>query len=113
MLEQTNHPDMLRFWRMMNREISEGKQLIGALLCVSETLPPEPMGKAAGALADCVMRGKSLSEAMRYQPWIFPKAHTRLIEGGERVGRLDRVLSIIADLSGESHIRGTLGYLGD
>ncbi len=95
----TCHPDMLRFWQLMAEGFAAGQQLGGLLKSIGDQLPAEPMGYVAAALALDVSRDETLSQAMKNQPAIFTKAHVCLVEGGELVGRLDRLMSVIVELT--------------
>ena len=64
---------------------------------LAQDLPPEPMGVVAGALAQAVGAGCTLSQALRNQPRVFPRALVSLIEGGEGLGLVDRVVLLILE----------------
>ena len=104
------HPDMLRFWELFAEGVAARRQLRTVLHSIQELLPPEPMGNVAGALAYDIERGIPLSQAMRNQPLVFTKAHVCLIEGGEYVGRLDRLLLLILELTRECPSCGNLRF---
>ena len=101
---------MLRFWELLAEGVTAGRQLLGVLYSIQENLPPEPMGNVAGALAADVERGDALSQAMRNQPSVFTKAHVCLVEGGEYVGRLDRLLLLIVELTRDCPTCGNLKF---
>ncbi len=109
----TCHPDMLRFWQLMAEGSAAGQQLGGLLKSISEQLPDEPMGNAVAALDLDVARGVMLSQAMKNQPAIFTKAHVCLVEGGELVGRLDLLLSVIVELTQSCPACGGLKFPED
>ncbi len=113
MTNSSCHPDMLRFWELLADGIAEGRQLAKVLRSIQETLPREPMGNVAAALAADIERGTALSQAMRNRPSIFSKAHVCLVEGGECVGRLDRLLLLIVELTRECPTCGHLQFPGD
>ena len=104
------HPDMLRFWELLAEGVAAGRQLLKVLRSIQETLPPEPMGNVAAALAADIERGTALSRAMRNHPSVFSKAHVCLVEGGEHVGRLDRLLLLILELTRECPTCGALKF---
>ena len=109
----TRHPDMLRFWEMLAEGFDAGQRLSAILRSIQEALPPEPMGNAAAALAADLERGKTLSEAMANQPSVFSRAHVCLIEGGERVGRIERLLHLIVELTRDNPACGSLRLPGN
>lgn len=104
------HPDMLRFWEMLADGAEAGQTLVGILRSIHQSLPREPMGDVAAALAADLETGKSLFEAMANQPAIFTRAHVCFIEGGERVGRVDRLLRLIWDLTRDCPACGSLRH---
>lgn len=93
------HPDMVLFWRLMAEGVCSGRPLLSLLYSVGRELPPEPMGNAVAALAKHVDEGKTLSEAMAAIPSVFSKAHVCLVEAGEYLGRLDRLLVLILEFT--------------
>lgn len=101
---------MLRFWELLAEGVHDGRRLLGLLRSIAEELPSGPMGKAARALADDVEQDITLSEAMSRQPSVFTRAHVCFVEGGERVGRLDRVFDLILELTRDCPICGNLRF---
>jgi len=101
---------MLRFWELLAEGASAGQQLLTVLRSIHEVLPPEPMGDVAAALAADIERGYRLSEAMRSHPSVFSKAHVYFVEGGECVGRVDRLLLLIVELTRECPTCGALQF---
>lgn len=97
MTETACHPDLQRFWELLAGGWCAGQPLLAMLRSIQEALPPEPMGKAVGLLADEVAQGHILSVAMKNQPSVFSKAHVSLVEGGELLGIVDRVLLLILE----------------
>lgn len=110
MNDNTCHPEMLCFWQLMAEGFAAGQQLGGLLQSINDQLPPEPMGSVAAALAHDVAEGQTLSQAMKNQPAIFTKAHVCLVEGGELVGRLDLLLSVILELTRSCPACGGLNF---
>ena len=91
------HPDLRRFWELLAEGSCAGQPLLPTLRSIEKALPPAPMGKVAGLLADAVSQGIILSVAMRNQPSVFSKAHVSLVEGGELLGISDRVFLLILE----------------
>ena len=112
MTETCCHPDMQRFWQLLAQGWCSGQPLLTILHSIQQALPPDPMGKVAGTLAEQVAQGRSLSDAMRGQPSIFTKAHNCLIEGGERLGIVDRVLLLILESTWRCPTCGNLQFPG-
>jgi type IV pilus assembly protein PilC len=91
--------DLAMFWRLLAQGFCEGMQLLPLLRSIGQQLPAEPIGRAVAAMADDIDAGATLSAAMGRQPAVFSKAHICLIEGGEYVGRLDRIAVLILELT--------------
>lgn len=113
MNDSTCHPDLLRFWQLMAEGFAAGQPLVGLLQSISEQLPPEPMGDVAAVLALDIADGQTLSQAMKNQDAIFTKAHVCLVEGGELVGRVDLLLSVILELTQQCPACGALKFPED
>jgi type II secretory pathway component PulF len=101
---------MLRFWEMLTEGVVAGRQLLGILRSIQQALPAEPMGHVAASLADDITRGVPLSEAMKKRPAVFTKAHVSFIECGQYVGRLDRLLPLLLELTRECPTCGNLKF---
>ncbi len=97
MTDDSCRPDVQRFWQLFTQGVCSGQTLLGALRSTGELLSAEPMGTVAAALADEVNQGASLSQAMKNQGRAFSPAHIHLVEGGELLGILDRVLLLILE----------------
>ena len=97
--ETSCHVDLRKFWQMLAEGAYSGEQVLSALRSIQDALPPEPMGKVVAALARDVESGNILSEAMKKHPTVFTKAHVCLVQGGEYVGRLDRILLLIMEFT--------------
>ena len=98
MTETQCHPDGRRFWQLLAEGCCAGMPLGAVLRSMQEALPAEPMGKVVEALADdSIDQGKTLSAAMKNQPSVFTRAHVSLVEGGELLGIVDRVLLLILE----------------
>lgn len=107
------HPDLLRFWQMLTERMCMGQRLLDVLDAIEEALPPGPLGRVATALADDVRRGSALSDAMKRHPTIFSRAHLCLVEGGERLGIIDRVLLLILESTWKCPTCGNLQFPGN
>ena len=109
MTEIQCHPDGRRFWQLLAEGCCGGQPLGPLLRSIQEALPPEPMGKVVDALADDIInQGKTLAEAMKNQPSVFTRAHVALVEGGELLGIVDRVLLLIMEATWRCPTCGSL-----
>ncbi|MHB1458317.1 MAG: type II secretion system F family protein [Armatimonadota bacterium] len=93
--------DMLQFWELLAEGVCAGRQLIVILDEIRAALQQESMGDVCAFLIEGLISGMSLSDSMRRCPKVFSKAHICLVEGGELVGRLDLLLTLIVDLTRE------------
>jgi type II secretory pathway component PulF len=105
------HPDVLRFWEMLADGVEAGQPMISVIRMIEKALPLEPMGRVAAKLGDDLNKSYTLSEAMSKQPGAFSRAHLCLVEGGERVGRVDRLLRLIAEFTRDCPSCGNLQIL--
>ena len=108
MADTSCHANVQRFWRLLAEGFCGGQPLLSTLRSIQESLPPEPMGEVASALADDVGRGALLSQAMKNQSPIFSAAHISLVEGGELLGIVDRVLLLILECTWKCPTCGNL-----
>ena len=91
------HPDWVRFWELLAQGLCSGQPLLPLLRSLGQNLPPEPMGSVAKTLAVDIGAGSPLSQAMRNQPTVFPQALVSLMEGGEGLGLVDRVVLLVVE----------------
>ena len=107
------HPDMQRFWQLLAEGYCTGQQQLTTLRLIQKELSPEPMGIAAAALEQDVAEGRMLSEAMNNQPSVFSRAHVSLVEGGERLGIVDRIVLLILEQTWKCPTCGNLQFPGE
>ena len=91
------HQDMQTFWRMLTGGFCGGQPLLPVLKSIAESLPAEPMGRVVHELCKDINDGCNLSNAMSRHPSVFSPAHISLIDGGERLGIVDKVLLLILE----------------
>ncbi|MEW6283817.1 MAG: type II secretion system F family protein, partial [Candidatus Eremiobacterota bacterium] len=84
------------FFRRLQAMVASGIPVHNAInfLCVEEN---PVLAATLERVAQRIYSGSSLSNALREHPRIFPRLATDLIQAGETSGRLDRVLSSLAD----------------
>jgi len=109
-METSCHPDMLRFWQRLTEGWCAGQPLLLTLRVIQEELPPEPLGTVVCAMADDVEQGACLSAVVKRQPSVFTQAHVSLIEGGELLGIVDRVLLLILEATWRCPSCGNLQF---
>ncbi len=97
MTQTACHADLMRFWGLLARGFCMGRPLLETLRSIRGSVAPTPMAAAVARLGDDVEQGASLSEAMRNQPDVFTTAHVNLVDGGERLGILDKVLLLVLE----------------
>lgn len=90
--------DHLRlFWEGLTRGYCRSVPLSQILLDLEADLPPGAVRDATHDLRDQVMQNVSLWQAMANHPEVFTRAHVCLVEGGQRIGMTERVLSFIVE----------------
>ena len=92
-----------------------GLPIVRSLKILEGQLPPGAMKAVAGAVAEDVEGGASLSEAMAKHPGAFDNLFVQMVRAGEVGGMLDRVLRRLADFKEKSEklrtqVKGALTY---
>lgn len=90
-------PDAVRFWRTFGWLLASGVPIIETFEIVRGELTDETWRAAARSLQSAVLAGKSLAEAMRAAPDVFPTEVTTAVELGETTRDLDVQALRIAD----------------
>ncbi|MFA5358973.1 MAG: type II secretion system F family protein [Patescibacteria group bacterium] len=114
-LERVSPKDLVIFSRQLSILVSANLPLVEALDTLARETKREKIKIIVSRVADSVEGGKKLSEAMAEFPEVFSNFFIKLIETGERVGKLDEVLEYLADEEEKSYdlraqIRGMLIY---
>ena len=85
-----------RFARTFGELIRSGVPILNALEIVSGATGNRVFGRAIISLRTAVERGEPVSSAMQNQP-VFPVMLTRMLQAGEKTGKMDEMLASIAD----------------
>ncbi|MCD6339092.1 MAG: type II secretion system F family protein [Verrucomicrobia bacterium] len=89
--------ELATFTQQLANLLRAGMPLTMALQSMSQIgsrgVPPE----VSRRLRQDVMEGRSLSEAMARQPWIFSELYVNMVRAGEQSGALTEVLQRLAD----------------
>lgn len=92
-----------------------GMPLVEALTVLIEQTPRPRLKKAVYDVRDCVNSGSALAEAMARHPRIFSALYTNMVGAGESSGRLEQILTRLADIQESqakmrARILSTLAY---
>ena len=90
-------PEKQKYWQLLAEGLFRGQPLLSLLRSIEQVLPRKPMGQAVAALANDIEQGATLSQAMKRQPSIFSEADVHLVQGGELLGILERVVLLILE----------------
>jgi type IV pilus assembly protein PilC len=99
----------LRVTEQVARIVACNAPLVPALDAAMQEPPNYATWRALKRLRDPLAAGASLSEAMRRQPWLFPRYYTDLVQAGERTGTLEQSLTELANMMEDSmELRGAI-----
>jgi len=107
--------DLVHFTRQLSTMITAGLTLVEALGILRQQLSKVTLIKLVTQIEDDVKGGKSLVEALEKNPKVFPPIYIALVRAGEATGKLDVILSRLADSleksrNFKSKVRGVLVY---
>lgn len=107
--------EKLFFIRNFEVMVASGVSLPNALKVLSRQTKNRYFKKVLNEILEQVLKGESLSEAIKKYPKIFPEFFSSLILVGEKTGQLDKVLGILGDYLEKTHrlrskVRGALMY---
>lgn len=107
--------DLVHITRQLATMITAGLTLVEALSILREQLKKPALLKLVGEIEDSVKGGKSFAESLERYPKTFPPIYMALVRAGEASGKLDVILTRLADNLEKSRdfnnkIRGALAY---
>lgn len=89
--------DLVHFTRQLSSMINAGLTLIESLHIIQGQLTKPAMLKLVKQLEDDVSGGSGLGDAISKNPRIFPPIYIALVRAGEASGKMDVILSRLAD----------------
>ena len=109
--------DIIIFTRQLATLVNSGVPLLSGLTLLREQVSSPAFRKALREISTLIEAGSSVSDAIRRFPTIFPPIYGRMVEVGERTGRLEQVLEQVAAYMEKQQailgrIRGALSYPG-
>ncbi|OQB44353.1 MAG: Type II secretion system protein F [Parcubacteria group bacterium ADurb.Bin159] len=113
--EKVSSKDMVIFSRQLAVIISAGLPLVQALETLVGQTGNKYLDKIIGKIADEVRGGTRFSSSLERYPKIFDKFYVYMVRAGEVSGKLDEVLSYLADEKEKSYdlerrIKGAMIY---
>lgn len=107
--------DLVHFTRQLSTMITAGLTLVEALGVLHQQLSKPTLIKLISQIEDEVKGGQSLVDALEKHPKVFPPIYIALVRAGEATGKLDVILSRLADSleksrNFKSKVRGVLIY---
>lgn len=107
--------DLVHFTRQLSTMITSGLTLADALGILQQQIKKPNLIRLVNQVEDDVQGGKSFAESLEKYPDTFPPIYLALVRAGEASGKLDVILSRLADNLDKSRefrnkIRGALTY---
>ncbi|MFW6159457.1 MAG: ATPase, T2SS/T4P/T4SS family [Planctomycetota bacterium] len=89
--------DYVAFWHTIHRSLSGGLSLLDALERAGREAAGTPLGEVPEQLAESILTGDRLSDALERRPELFSRATWTMVRAGEAGGVLDVICRRIAD----------------
>lgn len=89
--------EMARFSRGLGTLLGNGVPLLGSLQIVKNTMSNRVMAKSVGEAADSLKQGESLTKTLLSKK-VFPAYALHMLRVGEETGRMEELLSDVADI---------------
>ena len=89
--------DLMFFSRQLTAMIGAGITVVESLKLLKEQEPHHLLSKGIERVQKKVEEGYTLADALRFQGFLFPKIFVNLVEAGELAGKLDDILSKLAE----------------
>lgn len=107
--------DLVLFTRQLSTMITAGLTLIEALGILRQQLSKPALIKLVSQIENDVKGGRSLVEVLEKSPKVFPPIYIALVRAGEATGKMDVILTRLADSleksrNFKSKVRGVLVY---
>jgi type IV pilus assembly protein PilC len=88
---------LITFSRQLATLLESGVPVMRCLELLEEQSPSKPLANAIRGISREVRGGSTFADALRAYPAIFPAMYPRMVELGERTGRLEQMLNQLAD----------------
>lgn len=107
--------DLVQFTRQLSTMITAGLTLVESLGILRQQLKRQALLKLITQIEEEVRGGKSFTEALEKHPKVFPPIYMALVKAGEASGKLDIILTRLADTLEKSRefrgkVQGALIY---
>jgi type II secretory pathway component PulF len=90
--------DLIIFTRQFHTIVRTGAPLVRGLQTLRDQAENEEMRKVLASILNDIQQGSSLGDAMMKHPKVFSPVYYNTIKAGETSGRLEEILSRLADL---------------
>ena len=88
---------LITFSRQLATLLESGVPVMRCLELLEEQATSKPLANAIHGIARDIRGGSTFANATRAYPAIFPTLYPRMVELGERTGRLEEMLNQLAD----------------
>ncbi len=101
-LKRARMDELVAFSREFAVMVRAGVPILESLRALGEHMKPGVLKESLDQVKAEVEEGRSLSEAMRRRPTVFPKLYVNLVQAAETGGNLDTILKRAADYLNEA-----------
>ncbi|PIR07638.1 hypothetical protein COV53_07230 [Candidatus Gottesmanbacteria bacterium CG11_big_fil_rev_8_21_14_0_20_37_11] len=89
--------DVVHFTRQLSTMVTAGLTLVESLSIIQEQIRKAALLKLVKEIHDEIQGGKSFADALEKYPRVFPPVYMALVKAGEASGKLDQILTRLAD----------------
>ncbi|OGS36726.1 MAG: hypothetical protein A2293_10320 [Elusimicrobia bacterium RIFOXYB2_FULL_49_7] len=97
--KKIGHKDIVVFTRRLADSLKGGLPLARSLKVLQNQTENKGLAKITQEIAASIQEGRSLSQALKDYPKVFPVMYRAMVQAGETAGVLDVVLSRLADFN--------------
>ncbi len=87
---------LITFTRQLATLLESGVPVMRCLELLEEQASSKPFRRAIGGISKTIRGGSSFADAVRAHPVVFPPLYARMVELGERTGKIEEMLRQIA-----------------
>ena len=97
MINPYSQQDLLAFWTTLTQSVCAGNALPAILESIRDQAANPSFAAVVQDMIDGTKQGETLAKCLKKHPEAFHEHVCLLVDGGERIGLLDRVLVLILE----------------